>query len=414
MANILQAVQTYQKSSLGLLQNELVLVSKANTKFKEFNKTFAPNNLGNTVTFDKPPRFFSNDTLVVDSFDGIEQRVENLTVNLQGNVNYVIDNEEYIFNLQPNDYMDEFGRGAMAELGSKIETQVSQALIDSPYRFYGDGITPINSFGQLAQANAFFRNYGAVQGDLEVVLPDLAVPNIVNTGLNQFATNRNDDLANSWELGSYNRANYSISNLLPIHDAGTLGDAGSTLTVVSTNDPTGANITQITFSGAGTDADAVKENDLMYFLDGVSGQPNLRYRTFIGHTVSGNPVQVRLTADAASSAGNVTVTVSPALSVTPGRNQNLNTNIVAGMQAKILPTHRRGIIMGGNPLFVALPTLPMQTPFPTANKIDETSHIGLRMTYGTIFGKAQQGIIYDYILGFKLVPEYSMALVFPI
>jgi hypothetical protein len=254
MANILQAVQTYQKSSLGLLQNELVLVSKANTKFKEFNKTFAPNNLGNTVTFDKPPRFFSNDTLVVDSFDGIEQRVENLTVNLQGNVNYVIDNEEYIFNLQPNDYMDEFGRGAMAELGSKIETQVSQALIDSPYRFYGDGITPINSFGQLAQANAFFRNYGAVQGDLEVVLPDLAVPNIVNTGLNQFATNRNDDLANSWELGSYNRANYSISNLLPIHDAGTLGDAGSTLTVVSTNDPTGANITQITFSGAGTDA----------------------------------------------------------------------------------------------------------------------------------------------------------------
>jgi hypothetical protein len=414
MSNILQSVQTYQKASLGRLLNEMVHVSLANTKFKEFNKTFAPSNLGNTVTFDKPPRMFANDTLVVDSFDGVEQRVETLTVDQKANVNYVVDNEEYIFNLEPNDYMKEFGDSAMAELGVKVESNIANVWINTPYRFYGDGVTTISSFKQLVKANQYFRNFGAPAGDFDVVLQDLAVSDIVDTGLSQFVTTRNNELANSWELGSFNRANYFMSNLLPIHTAGTLGEDATTLTVVSTNDPTGANITQITFSGAGTDADAVKEHDLMYFLDSVSGQPNLRYRTFTGHTVSANPVQVRITADAASSAGSVTVSVYPALSVTPGRNQNLNVNIVAGMQAKILPSHRRGGIIAGKAFYTAMPKLPTQTPFPTANQIDDESRVAIRMTYGSLFGKAEQGNIYDIIWGYKGVPEYLQALIFPL
>ncbi len=414
MANIFQAVETYQPSSLGRLQNEMVHVSLANTKFNEFNKTFAPTNLGSTVTFDKPPRFYSNDTLVVDSFGGVEQRAQSLTVNQQGNVNFAVTDPEYIFNLEPNDYMDQFGNSAMAELGNKVEASLANVWIEAPYRFYGDGVTAINSIQQLVTANTYFRNFGVPSGDFEVVIPDIAEPAITGTMLNQFAMKRNDELANSWQLGSYNRANYNISNLLPVHTAGTLGEDGTTLTVVSTNDPTGANITEITFSGAGTDADAVKENDLMYFLDGVSGQPNLRYRTFTGHTVSANPVQVRITADAASSAGNVTVSVYPALSVTPGRNQNLNTNIVAGMQAKILPSHRRGGILAGKGFFTAMPKLPDTTPFPSSNKMDDVSRVALRMYYGHILGKAEQGVIYDVIWGYTGVPEYMQALIFPL
>lgn len=414
MANILQAVQTYQPSSLGRLENEMVHVSIANTKFNEFNKTFAPTNLGSTVTFDKPPRFYSRDTLVVDSFDGVEQRVQSLTVSSEGNVNFAVTDPEYIFNLEPNDYMSEFGNSAMAELGGKVEADLANVWVNAPYRFYGDGVTPINSMQQLVTANTFFRNFGAPAGDFEVVIQDTAEPAITATSLNQFALKRNDELANSWEIGSFNRANYYTSNMLPVFTAGTLGNDGTTLTVVSTNDPTGANITQITFSGAGTDSDAVFENDLMYFLDGVSGQPNLRYRTFTNHIVSANPVQVRITAPAASSAGNVTVSITPPLSVTPGRNQNLNTNIVAGMQAKILPSHRRGGILAGKGFFTAIPKLPDQAPFPTSNKMDEVSRIALRMTYGTIFGKAQQGIIYDVIWGYTGVPEYMQALIFPL
>lgn len=413
MANIFQTVQTYQKASMGRLLNQMVHVELANKKFNEFNKTFAPNNLGNTVTFDKPPRMYSNNTLVVDSFDGLEQRVETLSVTSKGNVNWAVDNEDYIFNLEPNDYMKEFGTSAMVELGNKVETDIANVWINSPYRFYGDGTTPISSIKQLVLANQYFRNFGAPAGDFDVVLDDLSVPEIVNTMLNQFSLKRNDELANSWELGSYNQANYFSSNQLPTHTAGTLGNDGTVLTVVSTNDPTGAAITEITFSGAGSDADAVFENDLGYFIDNVSGQPNLRYLTFTGHSVSKNPVQVRVTADSASSAGNVTVSVYPTLSVTPGRNQNLNTNIVAGMQFKLLPTHRRGGIIAGKGFYTAIPKLPNQSPYPTSNQMDEKSRVAMRMTYGAIFGKAEQGMIYDVIWGYKGVPEYLQALIFP-
>lgn len=414
MANIFQAVETYQPSSLGRLENEMVHVSLANTKFNEFNKTFAPNNLGSTVTFDKPPRFYSNDTLIVDTFDGVEQRTESLTVNKAGNVNFSVTDPEYIFNLEPNQYMDEFGKSAMAELGGKVEADLANVWINAPYRFYGDGVSNINSMQQLVKANAYFRNFGAPKGDFDVVIPDLAEPEISGTALNQFALKRNDELANSWQIGNFNRANYNVSNMLPEFVAGTLGNDKAVLTVVSTNDPTGANITQITFSGAGTDSEAAFENDLMYFLDNVSGQPNLRYRTFTNHVVCGNPVQVRITANAESNADQVTVSITPALSVTPGRNQNLNVNIVAGMQAKILPSHRRGGILAGKGFFTALPKLPDQTPYPTSNKMDDDSRIALRMTYGSILGKATQGIIYDVIWGYKGVPEYMQALIFPL
>lgn len=415
MANILQAVQTYQKASLGLLLNSMCHVKIANTKFKEFNKTYAPNNLGNTVTYDQPPRMYSNDTLVVDNFDGVEQRVRSLTVDQKANVNFAVNNEEEIFNLEVNDYMGEFGKSAMAELGNKVEIQIAQHLWETiPYRFYGDGVTPISSIKQLVLANQYFRNFGAPAGDFDVVLDDLSTPDIVNTMMNQFAPVRNDDMANSWELGKTNGANFYTSNLLPTHESGVLGNDGTTLTVVSTNDPTGANITQITFSGAGTETDAVFENDLMYFLDGVSGQPNLRFRTFTGHHVSKNPVQLRMTADASSSAGSITVSISPSLSITPGRNQNLNTNIVAGMQAKLLPTHRRGGIIAGRAFYTALPRLPNQSPFVTATEMDTESRVALRMTYGSIFGKATQGIIYDVIWGSDAVPENLQALIFPV
>jgi hypothetical protein len=47
-SNILQQVQTYQRSSLALLLNLCCHISTANTKFKDFDKIQA--NLGSTVT----------------------------------------------------------------------------------------------------------------------------------------------------------------------------------------------------------------------------------------------------------------------------------------------------------------------------------------------------------------------------
>jgi len=330
VTNILQQVQTFQESSLGYLLNSCCFVSTANTKFKDFQNLTA--NLGDTVTFNLPPRFSTAQGLVAQ-FQPSETRVQSLTSSQSSNTSFAYTAQERIFNVNSDveNYMTQFGKSATVELANSIEVDIAKNATSSvinqvtgdyqsnsgPYRFYGNGVTAINSFGQLAQIVANFKNYGAVKEGIKVYLPDLVIPSIVNTGLNQFAVKRNDEMANSWEVGTFGTppVMYYQSNLLPIHYAGNVGNDDTTLTLVSTNDPTGQNVTQLVFSGAGaSDVDAIKYGDEFQFQDGVSGQANVRFLTFVGHTVSGQPVQFRATAAAGSTGGGqVTVNIFPAL-----------------------------------------------------------------------------------------------------
>ncbi len=438
-SNVLQQVQTYQRSNLALLENLNVFMNVANTRFKDFEKITA--NLGSVVTFDLPPRFTTAQGLVA-AFQAAQQRVLPLTCDQATNTSYAFTAQERIFNVEKDtdSYMEVFGKSAVAEMGANIEANLAlnanshvpvYSVVNGqsiptgalhtesgPFRFFGDGATAINSYQQLAQMIANFKNFGSVQQGIKVILPDVNIPAIVGTGLNQFAPKRNDEIAMSWEVGEFGTppVMYYQSNLLPIQVAGNVGKNGTTLTVLSTNDPTGAAITQITFSGAGvSDADAIKSGDLLQFQDNVAGHPNLRYLTFIGHTVSAQPVQVRATSDAASDgSGHVTVSITPTLQSTPGGSQNINNNIVAGEQAKALPDHKCGLIIGGDSFYLAMPRLPDQDPFPTAAEYDPDTGVSMRMTYGSLFGQNQMGMIHDATWGSVLVPEYSMRIAFPV
>lgn len=428
-SNILTQVQTYQMSELAYLDNLFCWVNLCNKKFKDFQNLTA--NLGNTVTFDLPPRYTTISSLVA-AFEASVQRVQTLTVDQPVSTSYAFSAEQFIFNVEQ--YMEKFGKSAIKEIGSKIEANVALNAISAvpvlvnevptgalhtesgPYRFFGDGITPINSYGQLATALAFFRNYGAAPTQTKGILSDIAVPAIVNTGLNQFVMDRNEDIAMSWQLGRFSDCDWNQSNLLATHVSGNVGNNGTILTVVSTNDPTGQNITQITCSGATpSDANAIFSGDLAQFQDGVSGQPNLRYLTFIGHVPSSNPVQIRITANAgADGSGNVVLNIFPALDASGDKNANILYNIVAGMKLKLLPSHKAGMIFSGDAMYLAMPQLPDQSPFPTANKADPDIGMSLRLTHGALFGQNQMGFINDAIWGSTVVPEYSMRLIFPL
>jgi hypothetical protein len=436
--NVLQQVQTYQRSNLALLENLNCFINTANTKFKDFEKITA--NLGSSVTFDLPPRFTTAVGLVA-SFQPATQRVQTLTCDQATNTSYAFTAQERIFNVEKDteSYMEMFGRSATAEMGANIEANIAlnanshvpvYSVVNGqsvptgalhtesgPYRFFGDGNSAINSYQQLAQMIANFKNYGSVKEGIKVYLPDTIVPAIVGTGLNQFAPKRNDEISMSWEVGEFGTppVMYYQSNLLPIHNAGTVGNNAQVLTVVSTNDATGANITQITFSGASaSDANAIKSGDLLQFQDGVAGHSNMRFLTFIGHSISNQPVQVRALSDAVSDGGgNVVINITPALQSTSGGTQNVNQNIVAGMQVKVLPSHRCGLVVGGQALYLAMPRLPDQAPFPTANEYDSDTGVSMRMTYGSLFGQNQMGLIHDATWGSVLVPEYSMRIAFP-
>jgi hypothetical protein len=429
--NILQQVQTYQRSSLGLLLNLCCHISTANTKFKDFDKIQA--NLGSTVTFDLPPRFTTTAGLVA-SFEPAVQRVLQLVADQSNNTSFSVTAQQRIFNLEKGeeDYMRVFGKSAIAELANLVESNIalnwssavtsqvdgSLNTFSGPYRFFGDGSTALSSFQQLAQAVMLFKNYGSVAEGMKIYLPDTVIPAIVGNGLNQFSPHRNDDIAMSWEVGDFGTplVHYYQSNLMPLHVSGNTGVLGQILTVISTNDPTGQNVTQITVSGAtASDPNAIFAGDVFQFADGVTGQPNMRYLTFTGHFPSANPVQFRATANSAANAsGNVIINIYPALNWAGGANKNLNNPIAAGMQLLTFPSHRCGGILGGDAFYIAMPQLPEQSPYDTANEYDPETAASLRLTYGSLFGQNQTGMIYDEVHGSVIVPEYSMRFLVPL
>jgi hypothetical protein len=417
--NLLENVRTYNESGLALLLNSFAFINKANKKFKHFDADI-PKQLGDTVGFDLPPRFTTVNSLVANWEDAVQRRL-NLTVDQEISTSYEFNVQQFIF--QARDYMDKFGRSAVAEIGSKIEADVAQVARTSTYRFFGDGVTAPSAYLVLANALARFRNFGAAKDKTCAILPDVTYPAIVNSGLGQFVLDRNQKQAMSWEVGRFSNCDWYQSNLLPVHEAGNVGQDASVLTVVSVVTNAAGGVTSITFSGAAvSDADAVKQYDKFEFSDGVSGQPNLRFRTFIGHEISQNPVQFSAAADAASDgAGNVTVIVnqvetdpSPPLQATAGKDQNINVPIVAGMQASVLPSHRCGLIMAGDPLYLAMPRLPEEVPFPTSVVTDPDSGASLRQYYGSQFAQNRRGMVHDAIWGKTLVPEYSMMYALPL
>ena len=435
--NILQNVQTYQKAELAWLLNSFVGINIANKKFKNFNDLTA--NLGDTVTFDTTPRYQSYAGLVITEQPST-QRVQSLVCSQAANVSAAYTDQQFILNVR--DYMDRFGMAAVKQLGTSIEGDILRNFISGvtvndpqnanfqgkqvnsgPFRFYGDGVTPINSFTQLAQSVANFEDFGAASHKMCAILPVANIPAIVGTGLNQFAMTRNNETAMSWELGKFANTDWYESNLLPTHVSGTIGNAAApnnVMTVVSTNDPTGANVTTITFTEptTGTDANAIKAGDLFQFNDGVSGKPNMRFLTFIGHQVSQQPVQFRAIADAATVGGTVTVQIQTINGVglvwAQNANQNLNNAIQAGMTVTPLPSHRAGILMSGDQSYLAMPRLPDQSPFTTSNMTDPDSGASIRHYFGVQFGQNVRAYVRDSFWGSCLVSENSLRYAFPL
>lgn len=428
--NQLQNVQTYNDAKLAYLQNLNCFIGTLNTQYKTFQDL--PANLGDTVNLELQNRATVKRSLVA-SFQGVQQRLQPLVCDQAVSSAHAFTSQQFVFNVR--EYMEKFGKARVEAIGAEIESNAALNATSSvpvmtvnddgdsvatgalhtesgPYRFYGDGVTPINSFGQLAEIEARFRNYGAANGALDMYLDDIAVVGIVNSGLNQFVPNRNEKLAMSWDLGGYSggNANFYRSNLLPTHTAGTAGDNADTLTLVSTNDPTGNAITQLTFSGVSVDAGAIKSGDLIQF-DASTG---LVYLTWTGYKPSRNLVQVRATEDADASSGTVVIKITPTLQSTIGLNQNLNKALGAGATATVLPSHRAGLVVGGKGFFLAMPPLPSEDPFSTATSTDKDTKVSLRNYYGSQFGKNNRGYVTDGIWATTAVQEYCMRIVFPL
>ena len=426
--NSLRNVQLYLRSYLALLQNYSCHVSSFNKRFNDFNTMTG--NLGSSTTYDLPPLFTTAAGLVAAD-QVAAQRIATLTVDQANNTSINMSAQEIMFNMKngAEDYRKVFAKSGVASLAQAIEINVAKnwdssvanqttGALDTtsgPYRFYGNGTSALSSFQQLAEMVMMFRTSGMVPDGLDIYLPDYIIPGIVGTGLNQFAQNRNNDIAMSWMVGAFGTPEdtYYRSNVLPTHSSGNTGVLAQELTVVSTNDPTGANVTQITLSGAtASDPQAVFSGDLFQFVDGVSGRTNARLLTTIGSVQSRAPYQMRVTANATATAGgNVVITLSRPAIWAAGATQNINTPIIAGMKILGLPSHRAGGLVGGEAAYLAMPKLPPEAPFDSVSETDPDTGASLRMSYGSLLGLNQSKMILYEIHGSRVEPDYSSRVV---
>jgi hypothetical protein len=180
-------------------------------------------------------------------------------------------------------------------------------------------------------------------------------------------------------------------------------------------DPTG---TILTLSGATPSTATLLEGDILNVKNtaGAGGTNTLKFLQFIGHQVSAQDVQVRVTADATSDgSGVLTVSVFPALiDDLTNSNASVNQTVVGADDVTALPSHRAGLICAGDPLYLAMPMLPEMVPYPTASTNDPDTGAAMRMYYGSVFGENEYGFINDTIWGSTLVDEYALRLVYPL
>ena len=434
-----QTVVTYNHDAqLPSFVNQNCFVSEiCNHKYSDFNKNISAN-LGDTVAIELPYSFSAIAGLVV-SQQPVNQNIAHLPVTQSANITYPVTAQQFIFNLEKDSFYESIGKGMVHSLGATVEQGLAKHIVSAaiderqgtstygqpqvqsgPTRFVDFTAAGITSYQQLDQMHSNFISMGAPATDHMVVLPTNRFSPIIGSGLNQFVPKRNDEIANSWLVGEFGTppTKYYRSNALPVQTAGTLGQAGTTLTVVSTNDPTGTNITSITFSGAGSDNNAVKAGDMGYFLPSAG----INALTFYGQMVTDQPVQFRVIADAVSSGGNVTVQIVVAThtegqgfcAVSGNSFQNISGNIVAGMQAKFLGSHKAGLLVTGKAFYAAMPRLPKTSPYTSSVDTDPDTNVSLRMYGGDIFGQNTKLLVNDCIWGALLVPRYCLRICLPV
>ncbi len=411
--NLLINVQTYNDAMLAALQNQNAFAATSNSRFENFQNI--PGQLGQTVTYDRMPRVVATESLVA-SWQSADQRILSLTCNQPYSVSLQFTDEQVVFN-DVRTYMKKWGLGAVMELGASVESFIADVCRTTPYRFYGDGVTAINSYFQLASVVTEQKSYGSA-GEFRGYIPIEVSTAVINSGLNQFVIDRNETTANSWELGRFSGATWYTSNLLPVHEAGSAGDTGKTLRVVSTTTDANGAVVSILFestTAAINDLDFIHQYDRFQFNDGVASVPNIRFRTFTGHKPSSLRVQFLATAAAATNGSSqVTVNITPPLQALATNEQNITVAIVPGMEVDVMPSCRVGMLTTGDPLFVAMPALPNTSPFTSARAYDKDTGVGLRTYHGYLIGQAASGIVHDLIVGKSLDPDYATAILFPL
>jgi len=398
------------KMSVTAIRSLTPVLFHANTAYEEFIP--GPNNRSASANYFKQGRS-SWVASLSSSFEEIIDRTGTITIDQPGSASIAVSDQQVIFDVKKG--WDKYLKPKVAELGTGIHNNVIDVFRTKVERWYGGANQPINSYFGLQSAVTRMQLYGTTGGQAKGFIPASIVPTMVQSGLSDFAIDRGNRDAMKWELSNQADCDWFKCTTLPTQIAGTVGNSGLTLTVVSTVLDSNGAVVEIVFSGAPTsDSNAVHKYDKFQFVDNVSGQPNMRLLSFVGHLPIAHPVQFVAQANCASDGGGlVSVPLNPPLQAAAGQLQNINNPIVAGMKVTVLGDHTTGLLMQGDPLMLAFAPLPEKDPFKSVTVTDPNTKVSLRLTYATKPFEPEEGWSYNALWGSDLDADNAIGLIFP-
>lgn len=388
-SNSFVAVQRYIEGFTGALENVSALISPlvANYNHNDFNQLTGQR--GQTIQISLPkrsdavPEFPS---VGMQTTSPIQERKLPLTVDKKWTENWSYNPIERTF-FDPENIDEEKLKLMTTTLGGYMIIDAAKTLEQNTYRFYNPGINytglipkveRLQSIADIVRMIQYFKLYGCIYYDMNIIFDMLTPVSLVNNALSQFAVNRNNNYSASWNLGNVAGANIFVDNMLQIHNAGEIGNAivsGGPLLLQVQSFITQADggISQITFEPLSgqtlpvSTTNGAAAYDVFEFVDNVGNLPNLRYLTRgTNYVPTDAPVQCMVTQAAPSTATSITLNFTPALyyydpNTSPNTfnklERNLNNPIQVGMRIQIMPSHRVGVIMSGKPLLIAAPKI---------------------------------------------------------
>ncbi len=441
--NFLQNVATYQKLTIAEMTNQNYTIKHGNHMAD--NIANLSGNLGTTLNYIVAPMSTTSRSLAAPP-TGISQTLQPLTVDQQFQNSQAISDVQFLFNFDRNSYEKIQGRANAISIATSFEQASMLNAISEmpsyddkgnitgvhteqgPYRFFGDGSTDISSVTKMAEMAYAFKEIGFAHDKFHAILPSSVVSKLISTQLAQFTIDRNNSASANWELGSLKGIvglEFFESNLMPQHIAGQVGQAeapANVVTVVSTNSPTGEDITEITVTvdaSLSNTADAFKIGDMCQFVQGVAGKADIRQVVVYGKKPTRLPAQMLITADSATVGTTATIKIRTAngkglCSQAGNLNQNISAPIVPGTKIQIMPSHEAGLVHSGNQLYVATPKLPDTYPYNSSTYTDPDSMLSLRWYAGFNLDYKTHQMTMDMIAALGLLPNNCMRLMFPL
>lgn len=411
------------------LESLFSMAATFDTQFEDWEKVEKYGTRGNKFAVKRPARINTLDTLSFNATTSGQYDELSMTVvadQFKSAPTPISSDQLATYN--PESFLSDIGRGAIASIVTKVEAFCCQRAAFTGYRFMGSPdvpVTQLQTFTDLTVGLAKFRAYG---GDVlaHCHLPIIDSAKITQSGLQQFATKRNDEIAINGEIGEltgvYNTRFYQNA-LLPIHTSGTASAEGeieiSAVADSTATDPfTGETVNTTTISLTNmTDATAtVVQNDL---LD-VGALQGLKYLTYIGYENSEVDVQARVITGGTAAGGDLDIVVYPRLTF-DATNTNTERNLpraiatgAAGDKVRIVKSHRCGTVFLKDYMKFVAPKLPHEDPYKTGTYMDPDTKVSLRAYSGSVLGGNTHQFVHDIMYGANGAAEGVMRICLPL